>query len=163
MNTNFSWDGIFYEKFIYFELRMKDQIEERSSQLVRNPSSCENNFFQAFFSQLLKLRANCEDLSSIWFHKTVKKITLRSAFTGKQGSDHIRNPSSPDSMLFSGSWTVSWQLALPKPTHRAEWLLFSRHLLTVQEKFKMSYFALLFINDQAEPTSLVSKTHTVPH
>ena len=26
---------------IYFELRMKDQIEERSSQLVRNLSSCE--------------------------------------------------------------------------------------------------------------------------
>ena len=25
------------------------------------------NFFQAFFSQLLKLRSNCEDLSSIWF------------------------------------------------------------------------------------------------
>ena len=24
------------------------------------------NFFQAFFSQLLKLRSNCEDLSSIW-------------------------------------------------------------------------------------------------
>ena len=26
---------------IYFELRMKDQIEERSSQLLRNLSSCE--------------------------------------------------------------------------------------------------------------------------
>ena len=26
---------------IYFELRTKDQIEERSSQLVRNLSSCE--------------------------------------------------------------------------------------------------------------------------
>ena len=26
---------------IYFELRIKDQIEERSSQLVRNLSSCE--------------------------------------------------------------------------------------------------------------------------
>ena len=38
-----------------FELRMKDQIEERSSQLLH-----------AFFSQLLKLRSNCEDLSSIW-------------------------------------------------------------------------------------------------
>ena len=112
-----------------FELRMKDQIEERSSQLLRNLSSCEKkawkkfrierdsnpwplrchsfihpsrvyyqltiwpapswldssvggalhrhrrghgfesrsslNFFQAFFSQLLKLRSNCEDLSSI--------------------------------------------------------------------------------------------------
>ena len=49
---------------------MKDQIEERSSQLLRNLSSCESrsslNFFQAFFSQLLKLRSNCEDLSSIW-------------------------------------------------------------------------------------------------
>ena len=58
------------------------QIEERSSQLLRNLSSCEKkawkkiqawmgsrsslNFFQAFFSQLLKLRSNCEDLSSIW-------------------------------------------------------------------------------------------------
>ena len=78
-----------------FELRMKDQIEERSLQLLRNLSSCEKkawkkfrlerdsnpwplrrghgfesrsslNFFQAFFSQLLKLRSNCEDLSSIW-------------------------------------------------------------------------------------------------
>ena len=65
-----------------FELRMKDQIEERSSQLLRNLSSCEKKawkkfrlerdpiqawiFFQAFFSQLLKLRSNCEDLSSIW-------------------------------------------------------------------------------------------------
>ena len=54
-----------------------NQIEERSSQLVRNLSSCEKNLrkfrlersslniFQAFFSQLLKLRTNCEDLSSI--------------------------------------------------------------------------------------------------
>ena len=53
-----------------------NQIEERSSQLVRNLSSCEKNLrkfrlersslniFQAFFSQLLKLRTNCEDLSS---------------------------------------------------------------------------------------------------
>ena len=53
-----------------------------SSQLLRNLSSCERkawkkfrleresrsslNFFQAFLSQLLKLRSNCEDLSSIW-------------------------------------------------------------------------------------------------
>ena len=44
---------------IYFELRVKDQIEARSSQLVRNLSSYEKkawkkfrsslNFFQAFF------------------------------------------------------------------------------------------------------------------
>ena len=50
-----------YMKHI-FERRIKDQIEERSSQLLRNLSSCEK---QAFFSQLLKLRSNCEDLSSI--------------------------------------------------------------------------------------------------
>ena len=49
-----------------FELRMKDQIEERSSQLLRNLSSCEKKAWKkAFFSQLLKLRSNCEDLSSI--------------------------------------------------------------------------------------------------
>ena len=54
---------------------MKDQIEERSSQLLRNLRSYEKKawkkfkfwiLFQAFFSQLLKLRSNCEDLSSIW-------------------------------------------------------------------------------------------------
>ena len=52
-----------------FELRMKDQIEERSSQLLRNlsrghgfESRSSLNFFQAFFSQLLKLRSNCEDI-----------------------------------------------------------------------------------------------------
>ena len=67
-----------------FELRMKDQMEERSSQLLRNLSSCEKKAWkkipawtgfepmtsampvQAFFSQLLKLRSNCGDLSSIW-------------------------------------------------------------------------------------------------
>ena len=27
---------------------------------------CPSVFFKAFFSQLLKLRTNCEDLSSIW-------------------------------------------------------------------------------------------------
>ena len=31
-----------YVKHIYFELEVKDQIEERSSQLVHNLSSCEN-------------------------------------------------------------------------------------------------------------------------
>ena len=42
------------------------QMEERSSQLVRNLSSCEKKKkIQAFCSQLLKLRSNCEDLSSI--------------------------------------------------------------------------------------------------
>ena len=35
---------------------MKDKIEERSSQLLRNLSSCEEK---------LKLRSNCEDLSAI--------------------------------------------------------------------------------------------------
>ena len=45
---------------------MKDQIEERSSQLLRNLSSCEKKAWKIFFfSQLLKLRSNCEDLSSI--------------------------------------------------------------------------------------------------
>ena len=72
-----------------FELRMKDQIEERSDELTIWPapswldssvgrvlhrhrrghgfeSRSSLNFFQAFFSQLLKLRSNWEDLSSIW-------------------------------------------------------------------------------------------------
>ena len=31
-----------------FELRMKDQIEERSSQLLRNLSSCEKKLFSGF-------------------------------------------------------------------------------------------------------------------
>ena len=96
---------------IYFELRMKDQIEEKLqgsffylifqpqfkiyvsyiyfhlfilhryvmdsqydqlpvgliAQLVEHCTSITESFFQAFFSQLLKLRTNCEDLSSIWF------------------------------------------------------------------------------------------------
>ena len=52
--------------------------------------------------------------------KTVKKITLRSSLTGKQASDHIWKPSSPYSVLFSGSRTVSWQLALPKSTLHSE-------------------------------------------
>ena len=136
-----------YMKHI-FELRMKDQIEERSSQLLRNLSSCEKkawkkfqaifllfdlssavqiyvsyiyihlfilhgyitnsqydqlpvgliaqlvehctgiaevmgsnpvqawNFFQAFFSQLLKLRSNCEDLSSIWWDVLLKTLRV---------------------------------------------------------------------------------------
>ena len=32
---------LIYETNIYFELRMKDQIEERSPLLLRNLSSCE--------------------------------------------------------------------------------------------------------------------------
>ena len=32
------------------------------------------NFFQAFFSQLLKLRTNCEDLSSILMFFCAKKV-----------------------------------------------------------------------------------------
>ena len=61
-----------------FEPQMKDQIEEIlavTTQLkqLRKESLKKNfffffffAFFQAFFSQLLKLRSNCEDLSSIW-------------------------------------------------------------------------------------------------
>ena len=33
---------------------------------VKMNTETSGNFFQAFFSQLLKLRSNCEDLSSIW-------------------------------------------------------------------------------------------------
>ena len=36
------------------------------------------NFFQAFFSQLLKLRSNCEDLSSIWNGCLFVAIVLKS-------------------------------------------------------------------------------------
>ena len=81
---------------------MKDQIEEISLQLLRNLSSFEKkarktfrlerdlnqrplrcrfesglslNFFQAFFSQLLKLRSNCEDLSSINVGGNGRKLT----------------------------------------------------------------------------------------
>ena len=53
---------------------MKDQIEERSSQLLRNSevmghgfesrSSPPVNFFQAFFLQMLEVRNNCMDLPS---------------------------------------------------------------------------------------------------
>ena len=35
------------------------------AQLVEHCTSITESFFQAFFSQLLKLRTNCEDLSSI--------------------------------------------------------------------------------------------------
>ena len=62
---------------IYFELRMNDQIEERSSRLLRNLSSCKKKAWkkiQAFFSQLLKLRTNCEDLSSIWFYNVISVV-----------------------------------------------------------------------------------------
>ena len=51
-----------YETYI-FELRMKDRIEERSSQLVRKLVTMSTQ--TELFSQLLKFRTNCEDLSSI--------------------------------------------------------------------------------------------------
>ena len=77
------------QHFKAFQLHIRTiQIEERSSQLLRNLNSREKKawknsglngirthdlripfkpeFFQAFFSQLFKLRSNCEDLSSIW-------------------------------------------------------------------------------------------------
>ena len=65
----FTWNNVNIRNK-YFELQMKDQIKKRSSQLVCNLSSCEKKAWkknQAFFLQLLKMHANCEDLSSIWF------------------------------------------------------------------------------------------------
>ena len=57
-----------------FELRMKDQIEERSSQLLRNLSSCEKKAWKKFRLErdsnpvglIAQLCSNCEDLSSVW-------------------------------------------------------------------------------------------------
>ena len=48
--------------------------------------------------------------------KTYKKINLPSVFTGRQANHQIPPPPSPDSMLFSGSRTVSWQASLPTLT-----------------------------------------------
>ena len=55
-----------------FELRMKDQIGSSVGRALHRhrrghgfESRSSLNFFQAFFSQLLKLRNNCEDLSFI--------------------------------------------------------------------------------------------------
>ena len=57
-----------YFNTIFYPLDSK--IEGRSSQLLRNLSSCQKKAWkkkiQAFFSQLLKLRSDCEDLFSIW-------------------------------------------------------------------------------------------------
>ena len=77
---------------------MKDQIEERSLQLLRNlavakrkpekNSGLNESRFQAFFSQLLKLRSNCEDISSICsFIRSLKYMFhiftfIYSSFTG---------------------------------------------------------------------------------
>ena len=57
---------------MYFELRMKDQIEERSSQLVHNLSSCEkracgiSGLISALMHQCTLKRTHCSK-------KTVKK------------------------------------------------------------------------------------------
>ena len=50
------------------------------------------NFFQAFFSQLLKLRSNCEDLSSIW--SFIRSSFIYSSFTGI-----LRTPNMTSSQL----------------------------------------------------------------
>ena len=53
---------LIYETYNYFELRMKDQLEERSSQLVRNLSSCELHVlcnFIIFLLHVYGLIVNC--------------------------------------------------------------------------------------------------------
>ena len=62
---------------------MKDQIEERSSQLLRNLSSCEKKAWKKFRLERdagallyqLSYQANWEDLSSIWCVQSRKGST----------------------------------------------------------------------------------------
>ena len=67
------------------------------------------NFFHTFFSQLLKLRTNCEDLSSIW------KFTL----------SHI-------------SSTILLQVTLPQlaALHHNNCMYIAHHLLTLGHQFR---------------------------
>ena len=61
-----------YETYIYIHLFVIHGYSSVATALHRHrrghgfESRSSLNFFQAFFSQLLKLRSNCEDLSSIW-------------------------------------------------------------------------------------------------
>ena len=61
---------VYYELIIWPAPSWLDSSVGRALQRHRRGHGFESrsslSFFQAFFSQLLKLRSNCEDLSSIW-------------------------------------------------------------------------------------------------
>ena len=48
-----------------FELRMKDQIEERSSQLLRNLSSCEKKYDQLPVGLIAQLVEHCTGIAEV--------------------------------------------------------------------------------------------------